>query len=97
MEWGVYGNGEMSVQTMGGWGKVPVQTVSNLFLKTLTKGAVTTESGRLLQYLTALTENADPLLRRWLAPWSTLPGRPLKPCRVGVGGKVSSDQYPKGP
>ncbi len=35
-------------------------------------GAVTTEAGSLFQYFTALTEYADPLLRQWLAPWSTL-------------------------
>ncbi len=37
----------------------------------LTEGAVTTEAGSLFQYFTTLTENADPPLRRWLAPWST--------------------------
>ncbi len=58
---------------MGGrWGKTSVETFSNRFLKTLTEGAVTTEAGSLFQYFTNLTENADPLLRRWLAPWSTL-------------------------
>ncbi len=47
---------------MGGgrWGKTSVQTFSNLFLKTLTEGAVTTEAGSLFQYFTTLTENADP-------------------------------------
>ncbi len=50
------------------WRKTSVQTFSNRFLKTLTKGAVTTEAGSLFQYFTTLTENADPLLRRWLAP-----------------------------
>ncbi len=59
------------------WGKTPVQTFSNLFFKILTEGAVTTEAGSLLQYFTTLTENADPLYRRWLAPWSTLLGCPL--------------------
>ncbi len=58
---------------MGGrWGKTSVQTFSNRFLKTLTEEAVTTEAGSLFQYFTNLTENADPLLRRWFAPWSTL-------------------------
>ncbi len=42
------------------------------FLKTLTEGAVTTRAESLFQYFTTLSENADPLLRRWLAPWSTL-------------------------
>ncbi len=32
-------------------------------------GAVTTEAGSLFQYFKTLTENADSLLRRWLAPW----------------------------
>ncbi len=36
--------------------------------KTLTEGVVTTEAGSLFQYFTTLTENADPLLRRLLAP-----------------------------
>ncbi len=67
----------------GRWGKTSVQTSSNRFLKTLTEGAVTTEAGSLLQYFTTLTENADPLLRRWLAPWSTLKGCPLRPRWAG--------------
>ncbi len=33
----------------------------------MTEGAVRTEAGSLFQYLTILTENADPLLRQWLA------------------------------
>ncbi len=45
--------------------------LSKLFLKPLTGAAVTTET-RLFQYFTTLTENADPLLQRWLAPWCTL-------------------------
>ncbi len=56
----------------GRWGKTSVQTSSNRFLKTLTEGAVTTEAGSLFQYFTTLTENGDPILRRWLAPWTTL-------------------------
>ncbi len=32
---------------------------------------------------TTLTENFDPLLRRWLAPWSTLKVCPLRPRRAG--------------
>ncbi len=59
----------------GRWGKASVQT----FLKTLTEGAVTTEGGSLFQYFTTLTENAGPLLRWWLAPWSTLKGCSLRP------------------
>ncbi len=53
----------------GRWGKTSVQTFSNRFLKTVTEGAVATEAGSLFQYFTTLTENADPLLRRWLAPY----------------------------
>ncbi len=34
----------------------------------LTEEAITTEAGSLLLYLTNPTENADPHLRRWLAP-----------------------------
>ncbi len=45
---------------------------ATFFLKPLTEGAVTTEAGRLFQYFTTLNENANPLLRWWLAPWSTL-------------------------
>ncbi len=48
------------------------QTFSDLFWKILTDGAVTTEVGSLFQYFTTLTEKADPLLRRMLAPRSTL-------------------------
>ncbi len=54
--------GECSVN--GGFGETSVQTFSNLFLKPLTEGAVTTEAGSLFQYFTTLTESADPLLRR---------------------------------
>ncbi len=64
-------------------GKTSVQTFSNLFLKKLAEGAVTTEAGSLFQYFTTLTKNADPLLRRWLAPWSALYGCPLRPLRAG--------------
>ncbi len=76
------GGGECSVNG-GEGGKTYVQAFSNLFLKTLTEGAVTTEAGSLFQYFTTLTENADPLLRWWLAPWSTLKGCPLRPRRAG--------------
>ncbi len=45
------------------WGdESSVQTFSNLFLKALTEGAVTTEAGSLFQYFTNLTENAVPVL-----------------------------------
>ncbi len=56
----------------GRWGKTSVQTFSNLFLKALTEGAVTTEAGSLFQHFTTLTENADPFLRLRLVHWSTL-------------------------
>ncbi len=55
------------------------------FLEALTEGVVATEAGSLLQYFTALIENADPLRRRWLAPWSTLKGFLLRPRRTGGG------------
>ncbi len=63
--------------------KTFVQSFSNLFLKTLTEGSVTTEDGSLFQYFTTLTENANPLLRRWLASWSTVKGCPLRTRRSG--------------
>ncbi len=65
----------------GRWEKAFVQNFSNRSLKTLTECAVTTEAGSLFQYFTNLSENADPLLRRWLAPSSTLKGCPLRPRR----------------
>ncbi len=80
----------------GRWGKTSVQTFSNRFLKTLTEGAVTTEAGSLFQYFTTLTENVDPLLRRWLAPWSTLKRCPLRPRRSG-GRKNKFGSISKGP
>ncbi len=64
----------VGVQSMGELGKTSVQIFSNRFWKTLTEGAVTTETGSLFQYFTTFTDYADPLLRRWLAPWSTLKG-----------------------
>ncbi len=69
---GGLGVGEMSAQPMGEMGKDFCPNFINIFLKTLTERAVTTEAGSLFQYFTTLTEKADPLLRRWLAPWSTL-------------------------
>ncbi len=71
--WG--GGREMGRCVFSQWGrrgKTYVQIFSNLFLKILTEGTVSTEAGSLFQYFTILTENADHLLRRWLAPWSTL-------------------------
>ncbi len=67
--WGDVGKwGDECSVNGGGWEKTFVQTFSNRFLKTLAEGAVTKEDGSLLQYFTTLTENTDPLLRRWLAP-----------------------------
>ncbi len=62
--------GEMRFQLKGKMGKISVHAFSNLFL--LTEGTVTMEVGSLFQYFTTLTEQADPFLQRWLAPWSTL-------------------------
>ncbi len=67
----------------GDFGKISVGTFSNPFLKILTEGLVSTEVRSLFQYFTNLTENDYPLLRRWLAPWSTLKGCPLRPRRAG--------------
>ncbi len=41
-------------------------------LEMLTEVAVTTEAGGFFQYFKTLTENSDPILRRWLLPWSSL-------------------------
>ncbi len=94
--WYAGGKGGGVFSQWGKLGKTSVQTSSNRFLKTLTEGAVTTEALSLFQYFKTLTENADPLLRRWLAPWRTLNGCPLRPRRAG-GRKTCSDQYPKSP
>ncbi len=87
MGWGYGGGlgqmGWVCVQSMGEMGKGFCPKLSIRFLKTLTEGAVTMEAGTLFQYFTNLTENADPLLRRWLAPWSTLQRCPLRPRRAG--------------
>ncbi len=72
---------EMSVQLIGEMRK----DICLNFLQPLTEGAVTTETGSLFQYFTALTKNADPCR-------SALLGRVEQ-----EGGKTSSDQYPKGP
>ncbi len=76
------GVGECSVNG-GDVEKLLSKDFSKSYLKTMTEGAVTMEVGSLFQYFTTLTENADPLLRRWLAPWSALKGCPLRPRRVG--------------
>ncbi len=49
--WGVVGL-EMGRWVFSYWGKTPVVTFCNFFLKTVTKGAVTTEAGSLFQYFT---------------------------------------------
>ncbi len=69
----------MSLQSMGEIGK----DLSPNFLQPCLEGAVTTETGSLFQYFTTLTEKADPLLPRWLVPWSIWEGGPLRPRRVG--------------
>ncbi len=43
----------------GRWDETSVHTFSNLFLKILTEGAVTTEAESLFQYFTPLAEKAD--------------------------------------
>ncbi len=58
----------VSVQSMGQMGK----NFCPNFLQPFLEGVVKTEAGSLFQYFTTLAENADPLLRRWLAPWSAL-------------------------
>ncbi len=81
---GVYGDVEMSVHSMGGWGKTSIHTFSNILLKTLTEGAVTTEA------LSTLTKNAS----------SPHIGIPCRGALLGrfkrEGEKTSSDQYPNG-
>ncbi len=73
----------------GRWGKTSVQPFYNLFLKTLTEGAVTTEAGSLFQYFTTLTGDGSHL------------GVPCRGALLGrverEGGKTCSDQYPKDP
>ncbi len=65
-------NGWYAGRGLGRWGKTSVQTFSIFFLKELTEGTVTTGAGSLFQYFTTFTQKADPFLRRWLLPWSTL-------------------------
>ncbi len=48
----------------------------------INRGYETTEAGSLLQYFTLIIEKADLLLRRWLVPWSTLGGSPLRSPRL---------------
>ncbi len=58
----------MSVQPMGEIGKNSYPNFLQPFLENIDRRSCTTEAGSLVQYFTALTENAGPLLRRWLAP-----------------------------
>ncbi len=76
-------NEEMSVQLMGEMGKGFCLNFLKPFLEKQTEGAVMTEAGSLFQYLTNLTESANPLFLQWLPPWSTLYVCPLRPRRAG--------------
>ncbi len=58
----------MSVQSMGEMGKDFCPNFLQPFLETIDRGSFNDGS----QYFTTLTENADPLLQQWFAPWSTL-------------------------
>ncbi len=58
VRWGSRDIGRRVFSQWGRWGKTSVETFSNLFLKTLIEGAVTTETGGLFQYFTTLNENA---------------------------------------
>ncbi len=73
-----------------GAGVGQVQRFSNIFLKTLTEGAVTTEVGSLFQNFTT----------PYLGGGSHL-GVPCRGALLGrigrIGEKTSSDQYLKGP
>ncbi len=55
------GKGEISVQSIGRRGNTSVETFSNLFVKKVVEGAVTTEAGGIFQYFTSLTEKGLPL------------------------------------
>ncbi len=67
--WGGVGKWADDCYVNGGDGEI---LLSSVFLKPLTEGAVTTEAGSLFQFFTTIIENADPLLRRWLAAWIAL-------------------------
>ncbi len=56
------GNEEISVQLIGRRGSTVIETFSNLFLKKVAEGAVTTEAGSIFQYYTSLTENGNPCM-----------------------------------
>ncbi len=65
--------GGVSVQSMGEMGKDFCPNFLQPLLENIDRGGCNDGS----QYFTTLTENADPLHRRWLAPWSTLKGCPV--------------------
>ncbi len=46
------------------WGKTSVQNFSNLFLKILAEGAVTTEAGSLFQYFTNIPASVNVYKKR---------------------------------
>ncbi len=61
-----------------GWGGVGLQNgeigedFCPHFLQPFLESIVTAEAWSLFQYFTTLTENAEPLLLRWLVPWSAV-------------------------
>ncbi len=70
--WREWGNGETSVQLMREMGKNFCPNFLQPFLEYIDRRSCNDEAGSLFQYFTTLIENADSLLRRWLAPLSTL-------------------------
>ncbi len=90
----------VSVQSMGEMGIHFCPNFLQPFLKNIHRRCCDDGRRNLFQYFTTLTENADPLLRRLLAPWSTLLECLLRPRRAGGRknkfGSIStssSDQY----
>ncbi len=75
----------------GRWGKASVQTFSNLFLKILTEGDVTTEAGSLFRYFTTLSFGGSSHLGVHCR------GAFLGRAEWREGDKTSSDQGPKDP
>ncbi len=62
----------------GIWGKTPVQTLSNLFLKILIDGAVNLEAGSLFQYSKTLTETRTLKYLVGMLPYAASSGREKK-------------------
>ncbi len=90
-EWCAGGKGGgVSVQSVGEMGKDFCPNFLQQFLENIDSRSCNDGSRELAPIF------HNPLLRRWLAPWSTLKGCPLRPRRAGER-KTSSDQYPKGP